>query len=239
MKNQSNLDGPTAAKILVIYAIGLAALTSLVGLASAAESSRASDAMEEEPIEAIEGKVVDGFFMGLTGDAPGTGYSTNNTSTDDPIIYVIWTTGNPAWIAVPAEPEQAFRIELLDTNGLPVPKTDVCRKIGTKFYDFGQKDKVKHFHVNKKGKGTAAPYLLLPDDPRALPWPNRPSDLFKIPGPGRYTLRIWFQIVAFPSTGPGRKDYTRDLIRFPPLDYPLVTRPRGLTNAVEKASGGR
>ena len=47
----------------------------------------------------------------------------------------------------------------------------------------------------------------------------RPSDLFKITKPGRYTLRLRFQIVTLPGTTGHRKPH---LIRFPPLDVTLI-----------------
>ena len=238
MDSRDNLKSTPARRLLLVSGVCLAALASALAVASAGEKIEVPDSME---VEAVESKVVDGFFIGLSGMAPGANTSTNKTSTDDAIIYVIWTTGNPAWVALPADPEYAFRIELLDTNGLPVPKTEACNSIGINFYEFGPKNKVKvkHYHANRRGRGVALSYLLLPADPRGSPWPDRASDLFKIPGPGRYTLRVWFQILAFPTTGPGRKDYTRDLIRFPPLDYPLVARPKSSTNAANEpgASG--
>jgi hypothetical protein len=54
------------------------------------------------------------------------------------------------------------------------------------------------------------------------------SDLFEISKPGNYALRIRFQILAFPATEPASPGRARTniLIRFPPLDYPLIDPER-------------
>jgi hypothetical protein len=204
-----------------------------------AAASAGAGQSETEPhfveVEAVETKVIDGFFVGVTELAKtpsGTsGYLTNNTSTGGQLCYVHWTTGQPTWIAIPAEPECAYLVELLDTNGIVVPKTKLGKKVGTKFFDFDavpRKDvKVRHLHVDKRGEPAAVDYLF---------YPYHVSDLFQIKNPGRYTLRIWFQMLAFPRTGPNRRDYTNNLIRFPPLDYQLVKAAYASTNAVP---GGR
>jgi len=188
-------------------------------------------------IDFVETKVVDGFFIGVTDE-----FGRTNTSPDTKLCFSIWTT-NKIWTInkigptnytraiFPTEPEIAYQIGLFDANGAAIPKTERGKKVGTKFFDFNANSfilrstgpdgysgpggqfgvKAQVTGVTKKAWEPQGQMLLI----------FRPSDLFKIDKPGKYTLRIRFQILAFPRTGPGPGDYTTDLIRFPPLDYPL------------------
>ena len=173
--------------------------------------------------EGVETKIVDGFFIGVSDR-----YGYTNTSPDRDLAFSIWTT-NKIWatnttrVTFPTKPEFAWQVELFDTNGVAVPKTAAGKKAGTKFLDFGLKTAVL--------RATFGP------EPNAQRWVAmektmsrgglllfRPSDLFKIEKPGNYTLKIRFQILTFPRTGPNPGEHTNDLIRFPPLDYPLVKK---------------
>jgi hypothetical protein len=161
-------------------------------------------------LTAVETEVVDGFFIAVTGEN-----LTNNTSPNDLLVFLTWSTNAPTSFVVPAEPEYAYQVELLDSNGVAVQKTELGKKIGEKFFDFSfsaaeKGVKIIHMHASKVGDMTSAPLLF------------RPKDLFKIEKPGNYKLLIRFQILTFPRTGPGRGEYTNDLIRFPVLVYPLV-----------------
>lgn len=174
-------------------------------------------------IEAVKTEVINGFFIGLTGLADGASdYSTNSTSPDDKLVFIPWTTKDPAWIAFPADLEYACEIELLDTNRAKVPKTELGKKVGAKFLDFDvgaykKGIKLKRERADKEGEPVATPILF---------YPSRTRDLFRIEEPGNYTLKIRFQILAFPRTGPKRGHYTNQLIRFPTLNYPIVV-PKG------------
>lgn len=166
-------------------------------------------------IPAIQTKIIDGFCIGVSGINSNGHWTTNNTSPDDSLIFLPWTSGGKALITVPAEPEYAYQVELFDSNGVAIHKTTLGKKFGTKFADFdanfySKGIPIKHLSARKRETVTESPYLF------------RPSDLFQIDKPGRYTLQIRFQILTFPRTGPGRRDFTNDLIRFPPLNYPLV-----------------
>jgi hypothetical protein len=216
MKNQENVKNLATAKLKAVCGVCLAVFALFVTNASASESNQKPDPMNAMDIERIETKVVDGFLIGVTGS-----YLTTNTSPDELLVFVPWTTNGSAWFVVPVEPEYAYQVELLDTNGVAVPKTELGKKVGTKFLDFEASKnevKIKRLRADKKGKAVAMPILF------------RPSDLFQIDKPGIYTLRIRFQILTFPRTGPNRRDYTNDLIRFPPLDYPLVKTANSFTN---------
>jgi hypothetical protein len=202
-------------KYLIAVGFHAAGIVSTVVLSLLATSTWAdqSNQVPVAEVKAIKTKVIHGFCIGLAGW--NSDFYTNNTSSDDSLIFLPWTTNKPAWIVVPTEPEYAYQVELFDTNGVAMPKTDLGKKAGTKFFDFDSTAyekgiTIKHLHAQKIGEVTDSPFLF------------RPSDLFKVEKPGNYTLRIRFQILAFPRTGPNHGDYTNDLIRFPPLDYPLV-----------------
>jgi len=201
----------TYLRILFITALGFLALNSW-----AEQPPSCAD-------EGVETKIVDGFFMGVS-DL----YGYTNTSPDRDLAFSIWTT-NKIWatnntrVTFPTKPEFAWQVELFDTNGVAVPKTAAGKNAGTKFLDFGLK--------------TAVVRSTLGPEPNAQHWVAmeksmsrgglllfRPSDFFKIEKPGKYTLRIRFQILTFPRTGPTSGDYTNNLIRFPPLDYTLVKK---------------
>lgn len=171
----------------------------------------------------VETKIVDGFFMTV---ADCYGYT--NTSPDRPLCFSVWTT-NKVWatnntrVITPVKPEYAYQVELFDTNGVAVPKTVAGKEAGTKFLDFSLKtakvrvtggpepNAMRTVVIEKVGTERSPNVLMF-----------RPSDLFKFEKPGHYTLKIRLQILAFPRTGPNPGEYTTDLIRFPPLVYPLV-----------------
>jgi hypothetical protein len=154
---------------------------------------------------AVKSPIIDGFCVGLGGWP-----RINDTTTDDWLVFLPWTTNNQTvLITVPAEPEYAYKIELLDTNGLSVPKTWRGSRAGSKFDDFDAHPSkhgiaIKHLGAHKMDGVTESPQLF------------RAADMFNIQKPGRYTLRVRFQILVFPRTGVGRGAYTNELIRFPP-----------------------
>jgi hypothetical protein len=174
--------------------------------------------------------------MGVTDE-----FGHTNTSPDNKLCFSIWTTNkiqaasgirvtNSLNVIFPTQPEYAYQVELFDTNGIAIPKTEAGKKVGTKFLDFN----TNSFVLRSSGPegysgpggrfGVKAQMTIV----REKAWPYemllifRPSDLFKIEKPGKYVLRIRFQVIAFPRTGIKRGDYTKNLIRFPPLDYPLT-----------------
>ena len=175
-------------------------------------------------IDFVETKVVDGFFIGVTDE-----FGHTNTSPDLKLCFSIWTT-NKTWApnnlhaVFPTQPEYAYQVELFDTNGIAVPKTDVGKKVGTRFLDFDINSFVLRSTGPDKTNGVDSQRILVSEKV----WPYemltifRPSDLFKIEKPGDYILQIRFQILTFRRTGPNRGDNTNDLIRFPPFNYPLV-----------------
>jgi len=162
---------------------------------------------QETPL--VESKMIDSFSMGVSDQDGHT-----NSAPDRYLCFAIWCTNGPVRVAYPATPEYAYQVELFDSNGLPIPKTALGKKTGSKFWGFDE-NALKSIKIGR---------LMPPRRSEPVPWLYmfRPADLFEIQEPGNYTLRIRFQIVAFPRTGPNRGDYKKELIRFPALDYPLV-----------------
>lgn len=162
----------------------------------------------------VETKSVDGFSIGVTDY-----YGLTNTPTDRRLCFTVWTTNriwhnNPTHVIIPTEPEYAYQVELLDTNGIAVAKTELGKTVGSKFMDFNLTPSISGIHTQMIGanrRGNASTLLII----------FCPKDYFEITKPGNYTLRIRFQILAFQDTGPNRGDYTNVLTRFPPLNYPL------------------
>jgi hypothetical protein len=157
----------------------------------------------------VQSATVDGFSIGLTDEF---GYTNSRPSLR--LCFTVWTTDGPTGIAFPTQPEYAYEIELLDSNGLGVTKTELGKVAGSRFNNFNistfQDIKVQRTTANKRDQ--LSDMLLI----------FRPSDLFIINKPGHYTLRVRFQIAAFPKTGPNQADYGRIVIRFPSLNFPLV-----------------
>jgi hypothetical protein len=208
-------------------------MNSRISIATIASFAAALAALASEPgtspslpglrIDAVKSPIIDGYCVGFAGRD-----GTNNTTTDDWLDLLPWTTNKyPVWIVVPADPEYAYKIELLDANGLSVPKTSRGKKAGSKFDDFDAYPSkhgvaVKRLTAHKMDGVTAEPLLF------------RATDMFEADKPGRYVLRIQFQILVFPRVGEQQGAYTNELIRFPPLDYPLYKAPNVLTNAPAK-----
>jgi hypothetical protein len=166
----------------------------------------------------VETKVIDSFSIGVRDQ---NGFT--NSAPDQYLSFAIWCTNGPARLAIPPQPEYAYTVELFDTNGIAVTKTEMGKNIGKKFHDFDESALKTHVKINAEAvkKSELAAWWLM----------FRPSDMFEVAKPGNYTLHIRFQILAHVRTGPNRGDYVKRLIRFPALDYPLV-QPK-LTNVVK------
>lgn len=181
-----------------------------IGLAILASEPTGALSHPKFRIDAVKSPIIDGFCLGIAGQ-----HGTNNTTTDDWLDLLPWTTNNyPVRIVVPAEPEFAYKIELLDTNGVSLPKTPRGKRAGTKFDDFDAEPSkhgiaVKPLMAHKLDGVTEEPLLF------------RATDLFVVDRPGMYSLRVQFQILTFPRTGMGPGTYTNKVIRFPPLSYPV------------------
>jgi hypothetical protein len=184
-----------------------------------------ADQTDYEPAFA-ETRLVDGFFIGVTDELGHT-----NTSSDLRLCFSIWTTDkigttNRLNVVFPANPENAYQVELFDANGVAIPKTEMGKKVGTKFLDFGPDSFVLHATGPDERHGVKA-QLAGVTEKAWNPYGQmfimfRPSDLFDIKDPGNYMLQIRFQILTFPRSDLDQKGYTNRLIRFPPLVYPLV-----------------
>lgn len=189
---------------------------------------------EHPSIDFVETKVVDGFFMGVTDE-----FGHTNTSPDRRLCFSIWTTNrtettnSPLHVAFPVQPEYAYRVELFDATGIAIPTTDAGKRVGIKFLDFDTNSFVLKGTGPDSAHGVEAQTIFA--DRKVWPYEMlimfSPSHLFKIEKPGKYTLRLRFQILAFPQIGPNRQLGNIDLIRFPPLDYPLVKAEPAKTNA--------
>jgi hypothetical protein len=185
-------------------------------MVAAAWAAPGEEAYRKTPF--VETKVVDSYSIGMS-DQDGC----TNSAPDRYLTFAIWSTNGPIHIVFPTQPEYAYQVELFDTNGIAIQKTEMGKQVGKRFDDFDEFAMKKNIKVNAEAvkKNEPAPWSLM----------FRPIDLFEIDKPGNYTLRIQFQILAFPRTGPNRGDYVKRIIRFPALDYPLVQQK--LTNGIK------
>jgi hypothetical protein len=169
----------------------------------------------------VETKVVDGFFIGVTDEDGFT-----NTTPDRRLCFTIWAVTNATThVVFPTQPEYAYQVDLFDNNGVAISKTELGKKAGTKFLDFGPNSFVlRSTGPDSQKHGIKAQMTIATE--KTLPYEMfnmfRPSDFFDIKKSGNYTLQIRFQIIAFPRTGPNRGDHTSDLIRFPVLNYSFI-----------------
>jgi len=164
------------------------------------------------PIAYAETKPVDGYFIGVTDE-----FGKTNTLSHQRLCFAVLTeTHNNAPVFFPGQPEYAYQVQLIDSNGIAVPKTDLGKKAGSKFMEFNTAALHKT-EIRTQGamalKKTEGPGLFLI---------FRPEDLFQIEKSGNYTLSIRFQIIVFPQIGPHRQDRTNLLIRFPALKYSIT-----------------
>ena len=139
-----------------------------------------------------------------------------NASAGSVLAWTVFGPGKkPTLVGLPPQPEFAFQVELFDEKGNAVPKTGLGLRTGRRFSELSAQSEGVHMQLIKAtSEAEQLTQVLL----------FRPSDLFTITAPGRYTLRIRFQIVAF-FGNPGNT--TRKLIRFAPLDYNLFEKPQG------------
>jgi hypothetical protein len=154
--------------------------------------------------------------------------TTNNTSVDSKLAFCVWEANtnknNEVTVYMPTTLEYVYQVELLDTNGAALPKKKLAEKIGVKFLD------LKPSFTNDTGfeltrvhitPSLGGPYLFFPHKPgyyNGEPFYS-PNDLFEIKQSGNYTLRIQFQFIVATNSNIHK---TAHVVRFPPLDYPLV-----------------
>jgi hypothetical protein len=188
--------------------------------------------VQAQDFEMIRTKTIEGIYIGVF----SSNVTTNNTPPDNKLNFCIWqtTTNNQEIVYMPTAPEYVYQLELLDTNGIALPKTELCKNIGVKYWDFAPsfaKDsgfKLAEEHI-VNGQGIGARYLFFPHRSgyfNGEPFYS-PNDLFEIKNPGNYTLRIRFQFIVASETNVYK---TAHIVRFPPLIYPLVKSPE--TNTV-------
>jgi hypothetical protein len=96
---------------------------------------RADDKYHE--LSYVETKIIYGFSVGVTDE-----YGQTNTPPDRHLCFTIWTT-NKVWFTnnidtavFPTQPEYAYQVDLFDTNGVAMPKTELGEKVGSNFLDF-------------------------------------------------------------------------------------------------------
>lgn len=157
-------------------------------------------------------RVIDGFYVGLTGSNGTSASTTNNIAVNDNLIYGIWrtSTNNHAIVYMPQAVEYAYRAELFDTNGVAAPKTKLGKRVGSNFLQLNAT------FSNRAARLRRTTAMDMPGfGGKSL---FRPTDLFEIKKPGRYTLQVSFQIVV--RTGVGR-DLTAHVVRYPPIEFPL------------------
>jgi hypothetical protein len=179
--------------------------------------------VQAQDLELIKTKTIDGLYIGITGSK----FSTNDTPTNDKLNFGIWrtATNNQAIVYIPTALEYIYQLELIDTNGVALPKTELGKKIGVKFLDLEPSFAIDNGFKLARERAMDEPSW----GGRYLFFPTRagyggqatysPEDLFEIKRSGNYMLRIHFQIIA--RTGLGQ-DETAHVVRFPALDYRLV-----------------
>jgi len=222
MKDKSN---PKSPGLVVMFAASRAIIVLLLSVTVHAEG-----------LQLIETKAIDGFYIGVASSA----FTTNDTPVDDKLIFGVWktTTNNYAMVYIPTEPEYAYQVELLDTNGTAMPKTRLGEQVGRRFFALdttfsSEGAQLRRAYATDK-PGFPSQYLFFPSKPGHGGRPvYSPNDLFDIKKPGRFTLRIQFQIIVRTGTG---KNKTAHIVRFPPLDYPLVKLDTGKAASAAQAS---
>jgi len=173
-------------------------------------------------------KTVDGFYIGVI----GSDFSTNNTFVTNRLSFGIWTTtttNENSTIYIPTEPEYIYRIQLFYENNTAMPKTSLGEQVGTRFFDLDTsfaENKKKGAQLRREravyGQEWGLQFMFFPSRPGHGGKPiYSPSDLFEIDKPGKYRLEISFQVLIKNGSSPTG---TAQIIRFPPIEYPLVKR---------------
>ncbi len=181
------------------------------------------------PMQFVQTKVVDGLYIGVTDE-----FGHTNAPPTNHLCFCIWTT-NAFWtnditmVAFPVDPEYACDVQLFGPNGAEVPRSENGGSVGRHFQDFDPASGYVYGtgwppQHGVRMQRTAAMYKTPPYELLVI---LRPSDIFDIKTPGRYVLRIHFQIVASLPTGPGRSPRQETLVRFPPVDFPVVKAASG------------
>jgi hypothetical protein len=166
------------------------AVASMVAVLTAVAWVARTTAQGQE-LELFRTKAIDGVYIGVA----SSGFTTNETPVDNALVFGVWrtTTNYHNTVYIPAEPEYAFRVELFDTNGVAMPKTELGRRVGTKFMDldttFSNAGPRLAIVRPADEPGYTGQYLFFPQKSGYGGGPfYSPSDLFEIKSPGRYTL---------------------------------------------------
>ena len=210
-------------------------MTSQAGDNETAKTNKVQDLYDfAGDMETVKTKIVEDLYVRVF-ESHGT---TNNTSVNDKLAFCVWETktnkNDEVTVYMPTTLEYLYQIELLNTNGFALPKTKLAEKVGVKFLDLkplfandtGFKLKIQHITPNLGGE-----YIFFPHksgDYNGEPYYS-PNDLFEIKQPGNYTLRIQFQLIVASSSNIYK---TAHIVRFPPLEYPLVKSDNAPTNSL-------
>jgi hypothetical protein len=179
-----------------------------------------------QDMELVRSEVEDGCYFGVAGIA-NSGLSTNNTPIDADLIIGLWTTKTNIYsVYFPYAPEYAYQVELFDTNGVAMPKTDYGKRFGTKYFqldtNFSNHDAKLHLDMAQHEPGFGGHCLFFQTKPtQGAGYIYTANDLFVINNPGRYRLQIRVQMIV--RTGNGLNE-TAHIVRFPTLNYPLVKK---------------
>src|SRR6266699_1911397 len=155
----------------------------------------------------------EGIFIGLKDS-----FDSPEPTVDSTIVfYFNLTNGPPSRVYLPTNQEFFYEAELFDERGSRVPKKKSWLRLGSRFgrlqetnfpriVNFDRDLKTRMHWVYPEGEGALYSELF------------RPAEIFEIKVPGKYTLRLKFQLFRLVSRS-GTNFF--ELVRLPAVDYPV------------------
>jgi hypothetical protein len=118
--------------------------------------------------------------------------------------------------------EYFCRLQLLDEQGNNIPLTALGENFGAHFLELTNFS-LEALETRPSTKSTYEPfkYWITRRTGNEIEQLPAPEELFQIPGPGQYTLRLQFQVFEnYKPPGGGRTEYHR-LLRMPSVEIPV------------------
>jgi hypothetical protein len=140
------------------------------------------------------------------------------------VSYCFLTTNEFGTKIFYPKPEYFCRARLLDAHGSNMPPTALGRAMGKHFTDLKTFSRDKLQTTGGRGSDPVRPRFenIRSDSCAGTVFPT-PEALFEIPGPGKYTLQLEFQVFQQVRQG---TNYLYNLTILPAVDVPVI-KPEG------------
>lgn len=153
-----------------------------------------------------------------------SGWPTNDpVRYDTSLVFMPFCNTGKVNLTYQLDPAYSVKIEMLNSNGVEVPKTKIGKRFGSKFAQPENCNQGRPYNFtaggpysSNMGMGGARPFSNYPSFEAWL----RPEDLFKIEKPGLYSMQIQMQM--FYRNPSSTNAWQQDRFEFSPITVSVI-----------------